>query len=94
MLTDEKITCPHCTEPLDDSEPNPETGWDQDLMICNNYACAYFIKGRKKLFEEYDVNFAYRYCYNPANSKEFPLVCWCGGDLSLKKGRCGDAMPS
>ena len=88
IMNRDKLTCPHCDEPLERWEPSPWTGWGHDLFYCNNNRCPYFISGRRKICLEFEKNFAYRYCYNPANSKEFPIITWCGGDLSLLKGRC------
>ena len=31
--------------------------------------------------------------YNPENGRAFPIIAWCGGDLSLLKGRCGSVEP-
>jgi hypothetical protein len=80
--------CPHCGEPMDRWEPCPETGWGHDLLICNNNGCEYFTRGRRKICSEFEVNFGYRYCYNPDKGKSVPVVTWCGGALSLLKGRC------
>jgi rubredoxin len=73
--------CPHCGKPLVRWEPCAQTGWVHDLFLCDNNECSYFVEGRRKI--------ACRYCYNPANGQELPIVSWCGGDLSLLKGRCG-----
>ena len=88
MNREEIHTCPHCGEELSRWEPSPESGWDTDLLICNNDECAYFVKGRKKICDECSVNFSYRYCYNPSKGSNVALAAWCGGDLSLIKGRC------
>ncbi len=87
-MEEAKTSCPYCSMPLEEWEPSPYAGFDSNLFYCNNDRCGYFIKGRKKICTEYDKNFAYRYCYNPKNRNEIPLIAWCPGDLSLKKGRC------
>ena len=69
-------------------EPSPYTGWGDNMLYCNNDECGYFVRGREKIYREYDRNFAYRYCYNPKNGQEVPIIAWCHGDLSLKKGKC------
>ncbi|MFC1581224.1 hypothetical protein ACFL4N_10005 [Thermodesulfobacteriota bacterium] len=88
MGTDE-MTCPHCGEILTLWEPPSESGWDRDLLICENNECRYFIKGREKVCAEFEKNFSYRYCFDPKSGKSRPIVAWCGGTLSLLKGRCG-----
>ena len=88
MDKDDRI-CPHCEKPLVRWEPCAQTGWVHDLFLCDNNECSYFVEGRRKIACDYEKNFAYRYCYNPANGKELPIVSWCGGNLSLLKGRCG-----
>ena len=87
-MTEDLYTCPHCGEALERWEPCSESGWDTDLFICTNNTCSYFVRGREKICQECNVNFAYRYCYNPQNGREIPLATWCGGGLSLLKGRC------
>jgi len=87
-MKNDNTACPHCRQPLTTWEPCPESGWDEDLYYCENNECSYFVKGREKICREYDMNFSYRFCLNPRTGKEFPLVAWCGGDLSLLKGRC------
>lgn len=89
-MNEEKYTCPHCSRPLKRWEPSPYAGWGHELYYCNNNDCVYFINGRVKICVEFEKNFAYRYCYNPVNGKAFPIIAWCGGDLSLLKGRCGE----
>ena len=81
-------TCPHCQRPLAKWEPCAESGWDCDLYYCDNDECPYFVRGRQIICENYEKNFAYRYCLNPGTGQETPIVAWCGGDLSLLKGRC------
>jgi hypothetical protein len=68
-------------------EPCPESGWDHDVLICRNDSCDYFIKGRKKIADEHEVNFGYRYCYDPLRKTSVAMAAWCGGDLSYLKGR-------
>ena len=87
-MDEEKRLCPHCNERLERWEPSPYTGWDRSLFFCNNNECDYFIHGRAKICLEYEKNFAYRYCYDPKNEQELPIIAWCPGDLSLLKGRC------
>ena len=87
-MSEEKMICPHCSEQLERWEPCPWTGWDNDLFFCNNDKCGYFVEGRKKICYEFEKNFAYRYCYNPRKGKALPIIAWCGGELSLLKGRC------
>ena len=82
------LKCPHCQEGLAIWEPSPYTGWGHNMLYCNNNECNYFIRGREKIYCEYDKNFAYRYCYNPENGKEVPIISWCPGELSLKRGNC------
>lgn len=89
-MNQRRHTCPHCKEPLVRWEPCAQTGWDHDLLLCDNNACSYFVEGRRRICCEYEKNFAYRYCYDPKNGQEIPIVAWCGGDLSLLKGRCGE----
>ena len=84
-------TCPHCGETLTEWEPSPYTGWANNLLFCDNNECEYFINGRRKICFEFEKNFAYRYCFNPENGKNFPIIAWCYGDLSLLKGRCQDS---
>jgi len=91
MTNEYRPTCPHCRETLERWEPSPYTGWDHDLYYCNNNECAYFVTGRRKICEEFEKNFAYRYCLDPKKNQELPLIAWCPGELSLLKGRCGDA---
>ena len=81
-------TCPHCNERLIRWEPNPESGWGNDLFYCANDDCAYFVRGRKKISRECEKNFSYRFCYDPETGRELPILAWCGGNLSLLKGRC------
>lgn len=83
-----KFACPHCESILLRWEPCPDTGWDHDLYYCDNDACPYFVEGRRRICEEFEKNFAYRYCYDPLNGQTLPIISWCGGDLSLLKGRC------
>ena len=87
MIEEDNI-CPHCGQPLDQWEPHPESGWDHDLLICNNDECAYFVEGRKKIGDEFRVNFGYRYCYDPWKGRPIALITWCGGKRSYLKGRC------
>ncbi len=91
MTNEYRPICPHCRETLERWEPNPYTGWDHDLYYCNNNECAYFITGRRLICEEFEKNFAYRYCLDPKKNQELPLIAWCPGELSLLKGRCEDA---
>lgn len=86
-------TCPHCRKALVRWEPCAHTGWGHDLFYCDNNACSYFLEGRRKIACEYEKNFAYRYCYDPAKGRALPIIAWCGGDLSLLKGRCGKGRP-
>ncbi len=79
--------CPYCGKKLEVWEPHPETGWSDYLLVCGNDECEYFHRAREKVAEECKVNFAYRYCLNPKTGKAIPIVTWCGGDLSLLKGR-------
>ena len=88
-MVDRVHMCPHCGEVLECWQPSPESGWDQELFICTNNECSYFVKGRERICEECHVNFACRYCYNPQKDRGIALAAWCGGDLSLMKGRCG-----
>ena len=90
-MNEKNLTCPHCDKQLLRWEPSPYTGWGHDLYYCDNNECNYFIEGRLKICIEFEKNFAYRYCYNPVNGKEFPIIAWCGGELSLLKGRCKSA---
>ena len=85
----EIIQCPHCHKPLLKWEPSPYTGWGHDMFFCDNDDCSYFVEGRIRICCEFEKNFAYRFCYNPENGKNFPIIAWCGGDLSLLKGKCG-----
>ncbi|MBN1847167.1 MAG: hypothetical protein JW932_01130 [Deltaproteobacteria bacterium] len=89
-MQDKEYICPHCNGVLKQWSPPPHGGWDHDLFYCDNNACDYFIRGRTKISSESKTNFAYRFCYNPVNGRDFPLITWCGGDLSLLKGRCGE----
>lgn len=86
-MKDEK-SCPHCGERLESWEPSPYTGWGHEMLVCNNNNCPYFLEGRRKICYEFEKNFAYRFCYNPTNGRSLPIIAWCGGDLSLLKGRC------
>ena len=88
-MNTEQFECPHCSKVLTQWEPSPYTGWGHDMFYCDNDNCEYFIEGRMKICREFEKNFAYRFCYNPVNGKDFPIIAWCGGDLSLLKGRCG-----
>jgi hypothetical protein len=81
-------TCPYCGEGLARWEPAAESGWDCDMYLCENDTCEYFTKGRKKVSRDYEANFGYRYCYDPIRRRAVPLAAWCGGHLSLRKGRC------
>jgi hypothetical protein len=90
-MAEETLECPHCRGGLTKWEPNPESGWGDDMYFCDNNACSYFVEGRKRICSEYDKNFSYRYCVNPKTGCSVPLVAWCGGDLSLLKGRCKEA---
>lgn len=83
--------CPHCGKGMEPWDPGPEGGWADDMFICNNNSCSYFVNGRKKIANENKVNFAYRYFYNPSRNKGGAVAVWCGGDLSLLKGRCAGA---
>ena len=87
-MNDSNYKCPHCEAELKTWEPSPYSGWGDNMLYCENNECNYFIQGREKICYEYDKNFAYRYCYNPRNGKVLPLIAWCPGELSLKKGRC------
>jgi len=80
--------CPHCGERMESWDPGPESGWTDDILICNNNQCKYFTTGRKKIADENMVNFAYRYFWNPTSGKGGAIAAWCGGDLSLLKGKC------
>jgi hypothetical protein len=91
MANEHTPTCPHCREALERWEPNPYTGWGHDLYFCNNNECDYFVTGRRRICEEFEKNFAYRYCLDPRKNKELPLIAWCPGELSLLKGRCAEA---
>lgn len=91
-MTGNDMVCPHCNETLTRWEPCPETGWDTDLYYCDNNECRYFVDGRRKICEEFQKNFAYRFCYNPKNGQGFPLIAWCGGELSLLRGRCDENL--
>jgi len=82
--------CPHCDAELERWEPSPYTGWGNELFYCSNNQCAYFITGRKEICYQYEKNFAYRYCYNPENGQEIPIISWCPGKLSLLKDRCAE----
>jgi hypothetical protein len=88
MMNEEKLICPHCNQSLEKWEPCPWTGWGHDMFYCNNNECPYFLTGRRRICLEFEKNFAYRYCYNPENGQELPIIAWCGGELSLLKGRC------
>ena len=88
-MSHDVFKCPHCEKPLRRWEPAPESGWDRDLFYCDNDACSYFVRGREKVCHEFERNFAYRYCLDPKTGKARPVVAWCGGRLSLLKGRCG-----
>jgi len=85
-MNNDKLTCPYCEEPLERWEPSPYTGWGHDMFYCNNNRCSYFISGREKICQKYEKNFAYRYCYDPENGREVPLVAWCPGGVVLAKG--------
>ena len=89
---DLELKCTHCNQGLTKWEPCPESGWGDDLYYCDNDACAYFLEGRRRICREYDKNFSYRYCVNPKTGHSLPLVAWCGGDLSLLKGRCKEEL--
>ena len=80
--------CPHCQKELKKWEPSPYAAWGNHMFYCDNNDCTYFIRGREKIFHEHDKNFAYRYCYNPKNGRGLPIIAWCPGELSLKKGKC------
>lgn len=90
-MKEETYTCPHCHEVLTRWEPCPHTGWDHDLFYCSNNTCSYFVNGRRKICVEFEKNFSYRFCFDPVNGQELPIVAWCAGELSLLKGRCRDA---
>jgi hypothetical protein len=87
-MNKDNLVCPHCSKALERWDPSPYTAWAHHLFFCNNNDCDYFIKGRAKICFEYEKNFAYRYCYDPKNGQELPIVAWCPGELSLLKGRC------
>ena len=89
----ENMMCPYCKEPLERWEPGVWCDWDRDLFFCKNNECAYFVRGREKVCYEYDKNFAYRYCCDPKSGKAWPIVAWCGGELSLQKERCKKNPP-
>jgi len=89
-MDDQERMCPHCGMPLATWEPHCEAGWDHGLLLCENDRCTYFVTGRSRICEEFEKNFSYRYCCDPKTGKEWPTVAWCGGDLSLLKGRCGE----
>ena len=84
--------CPHCQKELKIWEPSPYTGWGDNMLYCDNDLCKYFVRGREKIFIEYDKNFAYRYCRNPKTGHELPIIAWCPGELSLKRKKC-EATP-
>lgn len=84
---DEEFLCPYCHRTLEPWEPHPHAGWSHDLFFCGNDSCAYFVEGRRKICTEFEKNFAYRYCLDPVTRKALPIVTWCGGHLSLLKGR-------
>jgi hypothetical protein len=90
----EERKCPYCQQTLKTWEPSPYTGWGDTMLYCDNNCCDYFIRGRAKIYAEYDKNFAYRYCVNPKNGKELPIISWCPGNLSLKRARCATADAS
>ena len=80
--------CPHCEADLETWEPSPYTGWGVNMLYCSNNCCPYFLRGREKIYFETTKNFAYRYCINPTNGKELPIIAWCPGELSLKRKIC------
>jgi hypothetical protein len=88
------LKCPHCQKELMTWEPSPYTGWGDNMLYCDNNECGYFVRGREKICREYDRNFAYRYCYNPKNGQGVPIIAWCYGELSLKKGKCKVSVES
>jgi len=87
-MNEVRYTCAHCGESLNRWEPSSESGWDHDLYMCDNDECPYFVGGQKKIAAECKVNFAYRYGYDPLKDRGIPIACWCGGHLSLLKGKC------
>jgi hypothetical protein len=90
-MNEDSFLCPHCNALLVRWEPSPYTGWGHDLYYCDNNECSYFLEGRRRICEEFEKNFAYRFCYDPENGQELPIITWCGGDLSLLKGRCPES---
>jgi len=81
-------TCPYCHKDLVSWEPPDEAGWDHDLMVCENNECSYFVKGEAKSAKTMTGISATATAMTLQTGNELPILAWCGGDLSLLKGRC------
>lgn len=81
-------TCPYCDAPLLEWEPSAYHAFENNLLFCPSNTCDYFRYGRRDIADRFQKNFGYRYCWDPVREHAFPLIAWCGGELSYLKGRC------
>ncbi|MFW6323945.1 MAG: hypothetical protein ACOC0U_02675 [Desulfovibrionales bacterium] len=72
----EKRYCPHCNSELDSWLPPPETFWNE-LLVCNNNSCTYFLESHKSIEEQGGSHRACRYAEEvDCNYREVALVSW------------------
>ncbi len=83
--------CPHCGEPLQRFELPDNTGWPSEFQLaCFNDDCPYFVRGWKRMRDEYAVGASYRYRLDPTTGEVSPLAVWSSDAL---KDRILDGTP-
>lgn len=78
MTDDNKLKrqCPHCQGVLESWLPPPETCWNE-LLVCNNNACTYYLESFNELEEQGGAHRACRYAEEvECDYRPIALVAW------------------
>lgn len=73
----EKVRCcPHCGQELESWNPPPETWWNE-LLVCNNNSCGYFVDSYESIRDQGGSHRACRYAEEvDCNFRPIALVSW------------------
>ena len=74
---DEKPVCKHCGVELKRVGLPPEAGYDAGFFwVCFNDDCPFFIRGWRRMNENYEARASYRYRIDPATGGEGSMPVW------------------